>query len=62
MDRKVANPSANVPDADEPKGDLGEKGKTWSPPADEQGISNRAGDEDAIPEFEDLDVDRPIKH
>jgi hypothetical protein len=50
-----------VPDADEPKGDLGEKGKTWSPPADEQGISNRAGDEDAIPEFEDLDVGGTIK-
>jgi hypothetical protein len=28
----------------EPAGDLGEHGVTWEPPADEQGLSNRAGD------------------
>ena len=55
MDRKDTNPSANVPKTDLPKGDLGEKGKTWSPPAEEQGISNRPGDEQGIPEFEEYD-------
>jgi hypothetical protein len=44
MDNKRHNPSGNVPAANEPKGDLGEKGKTWSP-GQEQGISNRPGDE-----------------
>ena len=55
MDRKDTNPSANVPNTDLSKGDLGEKGKTWSPPAEEQGISNRPGDEQGIPEFEEHD-------
>ena len=44
MDNKRHNPDANVPNAGKPQGDLGEKGKTWSP-GQEQGISNRAGDE-----------------
>jgi hypothetical protein len=55
MDNKRHNPSANVPEAGEPvKGDLGEKGKTWSP-GQEQGISNRPGDEDAVGKAEDDD-------
>jgi hypothetical protein len=47
MDSKVHNPSANVPAQtdEDPKGDRGREDKTWIPPADEQGISNRAGDE-----------------
>lgn len=28
-----------------PKGDLGEDGKTWTPPAGKQGMSNRPDDE-----------------
>ena len=36
----------------EPLGDRGERGKTWSPEQGEQGISNRAGDED--PDAEDV--------
>src|SRR5687768_13202154 len=47
MDSKDHNPSANVPGQtdEEPKGDRGRGDKTWTPPADEQGISNRPGDE-----------------
>jgi hypothetical protein len=47
MDSKVHNPSANVPAQtdEDPKGDRGQGDKTWTAPADEQGISNRAGDE-----------------
>ena len=52
MDNKRHNPSTNVPEADEPKGDLGEKGKTWSP-GQEQGISNRPGDEAEVGKVED---------
>ena len=33
-------------DESEPLGDLGHKGKTWTPDRGEQGISNRADDED----------------
>ena len=33
-------------DESEPLGDLGHKGKTWTPSPGEQGISNRADDED----------------
>lgn len=42
------NPAGNVPRQhdDEPRGDLGGE-KTWEPPEGEQGISNRADDEDA---------------
>ena len=54
MERKDT-PSVNVPKTDQPRGDRGEKGKTWSPPAEEQGISNRPGDEQGIPEFEEYD-------
>jgi hypothetical protein len=47
MDSKVHNPSANVPAQtdEDPKGDRGQGDKTWAAPADEQGISNRPGDE-----------------
>ena len=47
MDSKVHNPSANVPAQtdEDPKGDRGQGDKTWTAPADEQGISNRRGDE-----------------
>jgi hypothetical protein len=47
MDSKDHNPSASVPAQtdEEPKGDRGRGDKTWTPPADEQGISNRPGDE-----------------
>lgn len=47
MDSKVRNPSANVPAQtdEDPKGDRGQGDKTWTAPVDEQGISNRAGDE-----------------
>jgi hypothetical protein len=47
MDSKDHNPSANVPAQtdEDPKGDRGRGDKTWTPPADEQGISNRPGDE-----------------
>jgi hypothetical protein len=48
------NPDTNVPEAGEPQGDLGHKGKTWSP-GQEQGISNRPGDEDAVGKGEDDD-------
>ena len=61
MDRTDRNPSANVPKDGATKGDLGEKGKTWNPPPGEQGISNRPGDDDAIPEFDEVDVN-PTKH
>jgi hypothetical protein len=46
MDSKDHNPSANVPaqSDEDPKGDRGRGDKTWAPPADEQGISNRPGD------------------
>jgi hypothetical protein len=46
MDSKDHNPSANVPaqSDEDPKGDRGHGDKTWTPPADEQGISNRPGD------------------
>ena len=33
-------------DESEPLGDLGHKGKTWTPDKGEQGISNRTDDED----------------
>ena len=33
-------------EAGEAKGDRGEKGKTWTPPHGEQGVSNRPNDED----------------
>ena len=47
MDSKGHNPSANVPAQtdEDPKGDRGGGDKTWTPPANEQGISNRPGDE-----------------
>lgn len=51
MNDKQRNPSTQ-PSADEPKGDLGEKGKTWSP-GQEQGISNRPGDEAEVGQAED---------
>ena len=46
------NPSRHVPKAEQPKGDLGEKGKTWNP-GEKQGISNREGDQntDALEEL-----------
>ena len=42
----------------EPRGDLGQQGKTWAPPAGAQGISNRPGDEgadgdDSAPDLDD---------
>jgi hypothetical protein len=54
MDNKRHNPDANVPEGGEPKGDLGEKGRTWSP-GQEQGISNRPGDEEMTGKPEDDD-------
>jgi hypothetical protein len=47
MVSKDHNPNANVPAQtdEDPKGDRGRGDKTWTPPADEQGISNRPGDE-----------------
>jgi hypothetical protein len=47
MSNKDRNPSANVPEQtdEEPKGDRGQGDKTWAPPADEQGVSNRAAHE-----------------
>ena len=47
MDGKDRNPTANVPAQtdEDPKGDRGRGDKTWAPPAEEQGISNRPGDE-----------------
>jgi hypothetical protein len=47
MNIKETNPSANIPKqpADAPLGDRGSE-KTWQPPPDKQGISNREGDED----------------
>ena len=47
MDSKYTNPNANVPEQapEEPLGDRGKGDTTWSPPRDEQGISNRVGDE-----------------
>jgi len=61
MDRD-RNPGVNVPardpaqgDKDEPRSDRGGRDQNWAPPADEQGVSNRPGDE---PEFErDIDLD-----
>jgi len=49
------NPDANVPRqrSEEPLGDRGQGDRTWTPPAGEQGISNReddAGDDDPGPE------------
>ena len=47
MHSQHTHPSANVPqqNPDEPLGDRGNGDKTWSPEQDEQGISNRVGDE-----------------
>jgi hypothetical protein len=42
MDNTRTNPPGQDPDT--PRGDRGAD-KTWEPPAGEQGISNRAGDE-----------------
>jgi hypothetical protein len=55
MDSKYTNPNANVPEQDpeEPLGDRGRGDKTWSPPADEQGISNRPGDTESGPDDDD---------
>ena len=36
-----------MPQGGEPEGDLGERGKTWSP-GGEQGISNRPGDKETV--------------
>ena len=66
MDNKRHNPSANVPDVNTPKGDLGERGKTWSP-GQEQGISNRPGDEgedrraDDDDEFQEDESDEDVE-
>ena len=46
MDNKQPNRTAPQRDESEPLGDLGERGKTWSPEQGEQGISNRVADED----------------
>jgi len=43
-----------VPQGGEPEGDLGERGKTWSP-GGEQGISNRPGDKETVNKAEDDD-------
>jgi len=51
MDHK--NPNANVPESEQPLGDLGHEGKTWTPEPGEQGISNRVEDEETGPEDED---------
>jgi hypothetical protein len=59
MDNKHHNPSANVPiqDTDEPSGDRGQGDKTWSS-GDQQGISNRVGDENNSENLEnDLELD-----
>jgi hypothetical protein len=55
MDSKYTNPGTNVPEQgpDEPRGDRGAGGKTWSPPTGEQGISNREGDEETGPDDAD---------
>jgi hypothetical protein len=47
MDSKDHNPSASIPAQtdEDPQGDRGGGDKTWTPLADEQGISNRPGDE-----------------
>jgi len=46
MNIKQTNPSANIPKQSDnaPLGDRGNE-KTWQPPPDKQGISNREGDE-----------------
>ena len=48
MNEKQKNPSSNVPaqSQNQPLGDRGMDGRTWTPPKGEQGISNRQGDED----------------
>jgi hypothetical protein len=45
MDIKETNPSVNIP-KQQPDAPLGDRGteKTWEPPQDKQGISNREGD------------------
>jgi hypothetical protein len=45
---------------DQPLGDLGHGNRTWTPPAERQGISNRAGDTEEetdgeLDEFADMD-------
>lgn len=57
------SPTANSPEQgpEEPFGDRGGGDKTWSPEQGEQGISNRADDEDArASEDEDLEDDDPV--
>lgn len=46
MNSKDTNPNANVPEQQQnaPLGDRGQGDKTWTP-GEEQGISNRLGDE-----------------
>jgi hypothetical protein len=39
-----------------PLGDLGQR-KTWQPPSGEQGLSNRAGDEDTSASSDDVDAE-----
>jgi hypothetical protein len=59
MDRRDTNPSANVPAAetDEPRGDRGQGDKTWTPDSGEQGISNRADDQNEVDEEGDSETD-----
>jgi len=50
MDKNVTNPRKDLPTnrSEEPLGDLGSRGKTWTPRNGEQGISNRENDEDDV--------------
>lgn len=55
------SPTANDPTQgpEEPLGDRGRGDETWSPEQDEQGISNRVGDEEVVDADEDVD-DEPV--
>ncbi len=55
MKSQNANVKIQKQGPDEPLGDRGQGDTSWTPDSGEQGISNRAGDEDAddADEFED---------
>jgi hypothetical protein len=55
------SPTANGPGQgpEEPFGDRGRGDETWSPEQDEQGISNRVGDEEVV-DADENDDDEPV--
>ena len=57
MSDQNATPASPEQGPNEPLGDRGHKGKTWSP-GQEQGISNRVGDDDQDAEGDETDASK----